>query len=187
MFSSYKRSAAVLASAAVLSMAATPALARDRGWGGGWGKHYGRHHGDGVSAGDVLAGVLIIGGIAAIASAASKSKKDREAQDGTNDYRYPGRYPGQQDDAVRDNSPRYGNSGADDRPEWREGTGINGAVDRCLEEVERGSNRVDGVDSVNREGEGWRVAGRTGNGQDFACTVGTDGRIRSASIDGRAI
>ena len=171
MFSSYKRSAAVLASAAVLSMAATPALARDRGWGGGWGKHYGRHHGDGVSAG----------------SAASKSKKDREAQDGTNDYRYPGRYPGQQDDAVRDDSPRYGNSGADDRPEWREGTGINGAVDRCLEEVERGSNRVDGVDSVNREGEGWRVAGRTGNGQDFACTVGTDGRIRSASIDGRAI
>lgn len=184
MFTGFKRSAAVLASAAVLSMAATPALARDRGWGGGWGKHYGRHHDDGISAGDVLAGVLIIGGIAAIASAASKSKKEREARERSDDEY---RYPGEQRDLPQNGSARYGSSGADDRPEWREGTGINGAVDRCLEEVERGSTKVEGVDSVNREGDGWRVAGRTGDGQDFACTVDTDGRIRSVSIDGRAI
>lgn len=183
MFTSFQRSAAVLASAAVLSMAATPALARDRGWGGGWGGHYGRHHDDGISAGDVLAGVLIIGGIAAIASAASKSKKDREAREAGDEYRYPG----DRTEPQANNSADYGRNDADDRPEWREGTGINGAVDRCLEEVERGSTKVEGVDSVNREGDGWRVAGRTGSGQDFACTVDTDGRIRSVSIDGRAL
>lgn len=180
MFSKFQRGAAVLASAAVLTLAATPALARDRGWGG----HYGRHHDDGVSAGDVLAGVLIIGGIAAIASAASKSKKDREAREQAGDEY---RYPGQQGDPQRNDFGGYGNSGSDNRPEWREGNGINGAVDRCLEELERGSTKVEGVDSVNREGAGWRVAGRTGGGQDFACTVDTDGRICSVSIDGRAI
>lgn len=181
MFSRFQRSTAVLASVAVLSLATTPALARDRGWGGGWGGYHGRHHDDGISAGDVLAGVLIIGGIAAIASAASKSKKDREARErGDDEYRYPG----QQSVPQAAGSTGYGR---DDRPEWREGTGINSAVDRCLEEVERGSTKVEGVDSVNREADGWRVAGRTGSGQDFACTVDSDGRIRSVSIDGRAI
>lgn len=170
------RSAAVLASTAALSLMATPALARDRGWGGNWGGGYGRHH-DGVDGGDILAGVLIIGGIAAIASAASKSKKDRERQD---DYRYPDR----QTTPQRDGSAGYGQ---DDRPEWREGNGINSAVDRCLGEVERGSTKVDEVDSVNRDGQGWRVTGRTGNGGSFACSVDTDGRIRSVSIDGHAI
>lgn len=172
------RPAVAISLAAALSLVATPAMAR-----GGWGHH--RHHrGDGIGAGEVFAGLLVLGGIAAIASAASKSKKDREAREQAGDEY---RYPGQQGDPQRNDSGGYGNSGSDNRPEWREGNGINGAVDRCLEELERGSTKVEGVDSVNREGAGWRVAGRTGGGQDFACTVDTDGRIRSVSIDGRAI
>ncbi len=84
MTSRYFRSAAVLASLASLALAATPALARDRwgGWGGGWGRHHDR-----VDAGDVLAGVLIIGGIAAVASAASKAARDRRYEDGRYDTR----------------------------------------------------------------------------------------------------
>ena len=40
------------------------------GWGrGGWGGRH--HHDDGIDGGDVFAGLLILGGIAAIASAAS--------------------------------------------------------------------------------------------------------------------
>ena len=67
MFTS--RPAVAIAAAAMLSVTATPVLARDWGWGGGGG--YGRHHRhhDRVDAGDIFAGVLILGGIAAIASA----------------------------------------------------------------------------------------------------------------------
>ena len=65
------RIGAGLASAAALSLAATPALARDWGWGG----HH--RHRDRVDAGDIIAGVLILGGIAAIASAASRYSRSR--------------------------------------------------------------------------------------------------------------
>jgi hypothetical protein len=53
---------------------ASPAMARDR---------YDRH--DGISAGDVIAGALIVGGIAAVASAASRDNNYRPAA-----YRYGG-------------------------------------------------------------------------------------------------
>lgn len=163
---------ALLVSAAALSMVATPAMANhDWGWGS-------RHHRDRVDAGDVLTGILIIGGIAAIASAASNSNKNKKRD------RYERReesYPDQRD--QRDYS-------RDDRPEWQEqqsGGGINSAINRCMSEVSRGSSRVDEVDSVAREGDGWRVMGRTSSGSQFSCAVDRDGRIRNVNIDGRAI
>lgn len=166
MTGKFKRSAAALALAASLSMAATPAMAR--GWGGGY-----RHH-DRVDAGDVIAGILIIGGIAAIASAASKAKKQSEPQ--------PRQYPSE---PYRDDRPSYGRD--DDRPEWRDGGGIDNAVNRCIDEVNRGRERVGAVDSVNREANGWRIAGTTtGNGR-FSCTIDRDGRIRNVNVDGRAL
>lgn len=60
-----------------VGFSATPAEARGRH--GGWGY---RHH-DRISTGDVLGGLLIIGTIAAIASAASKDRRERAP-----DYRY---------------------------------------------------------------------------------------------------
>lgn len=167
------RFAAVLASAAAFSMAATPALARDWGW-GGWGGHH--RHRDGVDAGDIITGILIIGGIAAIASAASKKDRSREER----------RYP---DDRRDDRSADYGQ---DNRPEWRENgangasSGIDSAVNSCIDEVARGSNRVEGVDTVNRDGDGWRVEGRTIKGGDFSCSVDGSGRVKSVSVDGKA-
>lgn len=167
-----------LASAAVLSLAATPALARDWGWGG-----Y-RHHDRGIDAGDVFAGVLILGGIAAIASAASKSKKDRE-QRRDDDYRYP---DDQRDrDYGRDDNRGYDGRGTDNRPDWSESRGINDAIDRCASEVERGDRRIESVDSVNREGNGWRVTGQIDGDKDFSCTIDRDGRIRNIDIDGQMI
>ena len=79
MMNLYKsRAALVAASLAAVALTATPASAR----------HW-RHH-DRVDGGDVLAGVLILGGIAAVAAAASSSNRSREARD----YRYPdSRYP----------------------------------------------------------------------------------------------
>jgi hypothetical protein len=165
----------LLLSAAALSMVATPALA-NHNW--GWG---GRHHRDRVDAGDVLTGILIIGGIAAIASAASSNNNKKR-------QRYERReesYPDQRDqrDYSRD----------DNRPEWQDGRGpetgggINSAINRCMSEVSRGSSKVQDVDSVAREGDGWRVMGSTTSGSQFSCAVDRDGRIRNVNIDGRAI
>lgn len=155
------RLAAALASAAALSMAATPAVAGPR-W--GWGGH---HHRDRVDAGDIFAGILIIGGIAAIASAASKeNKRDRYE-----------RYE------RRDRDDRYERdySQEDNRPQWQEGTGINGAINRCLGEVTRGANQNAEIDAVNRDGDGWKVEGRA-EGGDFSCTIDGSGRIRNIQI-----
>jgi hypothetical protein len=164
------RSAAAAAIAAALSLTATPALAR-----GGWGDRH-HHRGNGVDAGDVFAGLLVIGGIAAIASAASKNKQSRDA-----DYRYP------DSDVPADPAPApsvdYGAS-RDDRTAgdygYRAGN-LDGVVDRCVGEVEQGQARVDSVDSVNRDGEGWRVEGRA-DGRDFTCSVDRDGNVRDIDI-----
>ena len=110
-----------------------------------------RHRGYGrTSVGDVLTGVLIIGGIAAIANAASKDR-DR-------DYRY------------RDRDERYR-----DYRQTRD-NGLDNAAELCIAEIER-DQRVEDVDSVERTAEGWFVRGRLYDGAPFTCMIGPDGRI----------
>ena len=157
-----------LACAAAFSMTASPALAQ--GWGGGWGGGGWGHHRDRVDAGDVIAGILIIGGIAAIASAASSHKRDRRNEDRRPDY-------------PRDRVGGYGN---DNDQQWAQNGSVDSAVARCTSEVSHGSNRSVSVDSINRDGDGWRVQGRTGEGAEFSCTVDGNGRVRNAQVDGRA-
>jgi len=174
------RFAAAGALAAAFSLAATPAAAVDlpqpvQGFGPqqvetynadaenmqhGWRRYRGR---DRVNAGDVLAGVLIIGGIAAIASAASKDRNE------------PRRYP----DAYPDERERYRQG------DWRaQGTGMDRAVDMCVNEVERGPERVDSVDSASRTGEGWLVSGSLNTGAGFSCRIDNNGRIRDINLAG---
>ena len=168
--------AAVLASAAALSLSATPAAAQSWGWGGG---NWGHHHRDRVDAGDVLAGILIIGGIAAIASAASSKKRDRRDRRDDNRPDYPG-----------DRTSGYGGYGNDNDQQWpqqgQQNGGVDSAVSRCTSEVSRGSARGTSVESINRDGDGWRVQGRTGAGAEFSCSVGGNGQIRNVQVDGRA-
>lgn len=104
---------------------------------------------DRTDAGDVIAGIAIIGGIAAIASALDKSKRGD-------------RY----DDRYRDTDYRSRYSSSD----------IDRAVDTCSSAVSR-DVRVDTVDNVSRVGDGWQVSGRLYNGEGFTCSVGRDGRI----------
>ncbi|MEO7246948.1 MAG: hypothetical protein ABIW31_00715 [Novosphingobium sp.] len=170
------RFATAVALAACLSMAATPALAHDRGGWGGWGGGYGGGwRGDydrGIDAGDVIGGLLVIGAIAAIATAASKSNRHR--QDGT--YRYP-------DPSY----PRYNGSWqGSDQGDYGRSNSIDAAVDTCVSEVERGAAKVNSVDGVNRDGQGWRVAGRTRAGSPYACAVDGTGQLRSVTVDGKA-
>lgn len=196
------RLASVSACLAALSMAATPAFAaplglpdkavspapmaghgwdaagetahNHRGWGG-----YRRHRG-GVDAGDVIAGVLILGGIAAIASAAGKAKRDRDGDYRSpdhrdRDYRAPDYRSGDRPYDYRDGDDRRADRYGGDR-------GLDRAVDMCVREVEK-REQVDQVDSVDRTTDGWRVEGELRNGRDFACEVGGDGQIRDVDLD----
>ncbi|TWJ10353.1 hypothetical protein [Altererythrobacter ishigakiensis] len=121
-----------------------------------------RHRRHRIDASDVIAGALVIGGIAAIASAASNSER-RERR--YRDERF-------RDDYLRDRR--------DTRRSSTSGRGIDGAVDQCLNEIER-DVRVDEVQSVDRTAEGWRVTGTIFNGDRFNCTIGSDGRIESVN------
>lgn len=124
-----------IATAAVGAMAlagATPAQARDR---------------DGIDAGDIIAGAVILGGIAAVASAASKN-------DRYDDYRYNNRYDRRYDNRY---NSRY-NYGYDNPRR---------AVEMCVAAVERDARRagyryadVTEIRDVDRNRRGVEVKGR---------------------------
>lgn len=158
------RPAAATAIAAAFSMLAAPAAAvdlprpvaveahdgdalnaeRHRRW---------RRDRDNIDAGDVVAGVVLLGAIAAIAGAA-KNRRDRD--------RYEEPYPRPGAD--------YGYQRSDSR-------GIDRAVDMCVAEVEDGGERVGSVDSATRSGEGWHVSGALESGAAYSCTIDNEGRL----------
>ncbi|NTZ42929.1 hypothetical protein G7A66_07485 [Altererythrobacter sp. SALINAS58] len=122
-----------------------------------------RHRRSGTDLGDILTGVLVIGGIAAVASAAtSASRNDR--------YRYrDARYPQQ--------PYRYRVRGDNS---WRDGGGIDRSVDLCIREVEQ-EVRVAAVDTVDRTSEGWRISGTLYDGSAFSCSIDRSGRVDEIS------
>ena len=128
------------------------------------------HRRNRVDAGDVIGGLLVIGTIAAVASAASRANQRN------GDYRYPERdyrtrgYPYPGPDYRYDYRSRPYDSRMDDS------LGLDRAVDMCAREVERNA-RIETVDSANRTANGWDVAGRLRTGEPFRCTIGNDGRI----------
>ena len=146
------------------------------GWGNRWNGGWGRRHNDGIDGGDVLAGVLVLGTIAAIASAASKNSRDKREQDvrrqGDDSWRYG-------DDTRNDSRPADMNRPSD----LGRSVSLDTAVDTCVADVERGSNRVDTVDNVNRQGDGWRVEGRTQGGASWNCSVDASGRVKGVTTD----
>ena len=146
-----------------------------RGWRRGWRghRHGWRGHRRGVRGGDILAGVLVLGGIAAIASAASNNRRNDRYRD--RDVVVVER------ERVRDRDYNY-------RPENRDvnrrtttrstsgGSGIDNAVSMCLNEVEQ-NIRVDSVDGASRVGSGWIVTGSLFDGSGFSCQIDNSGRI----------
>ena len=126
------------ATAGAMVMSATPAMARDR---------YDR---DGISAGEIIAGAVVIGGLAAILSASDND-------------RYGDRYDGRYRDDYRgryDNDPRYG-YGYD----YNRYGNSRSAVSQCVSAVERGSRRYGNTDvtqvtSIDRKRDGYKVKGR---------------------------
>jgi hypothetical protein len=171
-----------------VGLSATPAEARQRH--GGWGY---RHH-DRIDAGDVIGGLLGLGTIAAIASAASKNKAERRSdrydppyrEDDDRDARYDSR------DRDDDDAGSYGS--ADDAAPGSQradvevrpyGTGADEqrAADACSWAVEGDmgrDSRVDSVDKTEPNNGGWYVTGTAsrlgGEVKSFGCSY-QNGRV----------
>jgi len=167
-------------SAAILATSVVPADARPwrRGHNGGW------HHRDrGIDGGDILAGAVILGGIAAIAG--MSAKKDRRVDDeiaARNGNRYSDAYADRSDDgewrggdsAGPDDSP-YPDAAEPTEPTepadaaTQDHAGVirdeDSAVDACAraaegEALSYGSNAsVRDIADVQGEGTEWRVSG----------------------------
>ena len=186
-----------IAAGAVAISSATPAYAehRDR---------------DGISAGDVIAGALIIGGIAAVASAASKNDRDRDYRYGDGDYRYDRAGYGYNDrrDYDRDShwrgSPRRAVEmcvRATERYAGRMSYGRADVTDIRQVRDTRYGYEIRGRVAVNTRGHGWRRGeGHYGSGWDndyrgwndglrgydsgrFTCRI-ERGRVVDIDIDG---
>ncbi|MCB2046612.1 MAG: hypothetical protein KDE32_00130 [Novosphingobium sp.] len=117
-----------VAAGAMAVSSASPALARDR------------DH-DGIGAGEVIAGALILGGIAAVASSATRNDRNSYGYRYRDDYRYD-----------RSGYGRYGS---------------RQAVEACVHAAERNANRylrgradVTQVTRVSRQRNGYNVRGR---------------------------
>lgn len=139
-----------------------------------------------IDGGDILAGILVIGGVAAIASAIDKSGKDRRDRERSGDYRYDPRSSNYGDRERRDDD-----YGRDDRSGSYSPGEADRAVNACLAEAGR-SGRVDEVFDVSKRDGEWRVEGDYTDGESFNCTFGRDGRAfvgkgsRSSALDAPA-
>ena len=124
------------AAAAALVSVAAPAQARDR-----------HRDDDGISAGEVIAGAVILGGLAAVIAS---DNDDRRYNDGRYyDDRYDNRYGGRYDRGYGYNN-RYGGSRA--------------AVSQCVNAVENWGNRYSRTDvtrihDIDRTRYGYRIQG----------------------------
>lgn len=146
--------------APVASWSPAADVAHDRGWGPPRGHH---HHDDGIDGGDLIAGILLLGGIAAIFSATNNANKNKQAEQD--------RYRTQQPE-PRDSAPDY--RAQPSQPQnWGEGadmTKLDAAADACVDAVSS-RGKVDHVYTVDPSGNGYRVTGDFTTGETFACAV----------------
>jgi hypothetical protein len=136
------------AAAAAMAVSASPAMAND-----------GRNNGP--SAGEVIAGVAIIGAIAAIASSSNKDRGYRDSNYGDRNYRDSNyrddHHRGDRYDNGRYSESRFGNG-------YRQ-IGERQAVNRCVRAAEneaarRGRASVTDIRDIDRTRYGYRVKGK---------------------------
>ncbi|WP_340589249.1 hypothetical protein [Erythrobacter alti] len=135
-----KGSFATVAAGAMALTAASPAAAQDR---------YRDRHDDGISAGEVIAGAVILGGLAAILSSRDNDRYDDRRYRDRNYRDYRGDY--------RNNRNRNGYGRYNARS----------AVEACVRAAERTAQRYTGsraevyeIRDVDRERNGFEVKGR---------------------------
>lgn len=147
------------AAAALAGVAAPAAQARD-------------HRGDGIGAGEIIAGAVILGGLAAVI-ASSDNDRNRGYD---NDYRRDGRYDnGRYDDGRYNRGGGYGydyNRYGDSRQ----------AVNQCINSVERWAGRyarsdVTRINDIDRTSKGYKIKG------NIVVKDGWRGRDRNGRYD----
>lgn len=145
------------AAAAAMVSAVQPALARDR---------------NGIDVGDIIAGAVVLGGIAAVAGAIG-NRNDRYGSTYGEPYDYNDRY-GSTYGGRYDNNDRYQNGGRYDqydrsgyRGNYRNTGNPRQAVESCVRAAENQANRssygradVTDVRDIDRTRRGYRVEGR---------------------------
>ena len=140
------------AAAAALVTVAAPAQARGR-------------DNDGITAGEVIAGAVILGGIAAVLSS-SDDDRYRGYDDGRyNDGRYDNR--GYDNGRYDDRDDRYENGNRRGRGDYGYNSqqGSRAAVNQCVTAVERWASRysradVTQISQIDRTRNGYRVTGK---------------------------
>jgi len=128
---------------------------------GYWGGGYGHHHGGGDTFGNILLGGVLVGGAVAIASAAKNN---------------------------RDTRPVYQSNGnADLRDAGEDARQVASMCSDAVENMAR--SRVATVDSVGRDGDGWRVEGvvqAERGDRHFSCGA-RDGNVDFVQLDDKQI
>ena len=144
-----------VAAGAMAMTSASPAMARDY------------RDNDRIDTGDIIAGALIIGGIAAVAAAAGNGRDRYDYRDG---YRYNDRY-----------NDRY-------YDDYRSAGSSRQAVEQCVYAAERNASRysyrgsgaqVTDIRNINRKRDGYTVKGRIAvntNNRDWRRGWGNDYR-----------
>jgi hypothetical protein len=154
-----------VAAAALTAASATPAMADD-------------HRDRGIGAGEIIAGAVVIGGIAALAGAFDNDRDERGYSYRDRDYRgYDHRY---------DRDGRY------DRGGWGYGGNPRAAVERCVRGAENQARRYGGyryadvidVRDIDRTRNGFRVQGRIDVGGGWNRRGNDSGRF-TCYLDGR--
>jgi hypothetical protein len=182
------------AGVALLASSIAPAYAGPR-WGGGWGGGWGhRRDRDRVDAGDVLAGILIIGTIAAIASGSGEKKRRREEE--------RRRERDEEWQRNRDTPNGESNNSESSNGDYQRGpsqiTSEDDAVNACASAVEDRAGRaasVRDISDVQQQRDGWEVRGvverrsgwrdRSADQSRFTCVVQA-GRVTAIDFDGRS-
>lgn len=192
-FSAHSASAALIVTS-FAGLGATSASAQ-WGYGGYYGGGYygGRHyrHRDRVDIGDIIGTVLVVGAVATVINQVGKIGEDdrrdrrydrRDRRDDRRDDRRYDRRSGDYDDRYddRDYAPQR------DRRDSRPGRGVQASEDRAADacswaaEGQAGEGaRVDRINAVRADGNGWRVDGtlsQQGRSDSFTCGY-TNGRV----------
>ncbi len=144
------------AAAAALVSVAAPAQARGR-------------DNDGITAGEVIAGAVILGGIAAVI-ASSDNDRSRDRDRGYDDGRYDN--SGYDDRRYEDRDDRYdnhdrrgrGHGRGNDDYRYNSQHGSRAAVNQCVTAVEQWASRysradVTQINNIDRTRNGYRVTG----------------------------
>ena len=148
--------------------AAAPAEARHR---------YGHRGGDGIDAGDVIAGVAILGGIAAIASAIDS---DRSRYGYDNGYRYRDDYRNAVNSCANE-AQRYGRGQVQVTDVERRGNNsyrVRGVIEAGYDRYDRGYDRRYERDYGRYDSDRYDRDG-------FTCTARSNGRVTNFRVNDR--